>query len=93
MPFKTARCSLCDFWIFKVEDVVAFEMRLKGLGSRKALAPVDLDGREPWSGVRCVCVACASTIAFSLHVAQRQDGVDNADHPGTSTSRSSTPSP
>lgn len=52
-------CELCDCY-FPAEHMNAFVWR------RGGIEPVDLCGKSPWSGVRCVCTRCVKTIASTL---------------------------
>jgi hypothetical protein len=80
MTFKCAQCSLCTNFQFDITRVIAFGWSPFEPAKPRHLVPVDLDGREPWCGVRCVCVDCARTIERALgSVVVREDGVEDAD--------------
>jgi hypothetical protein len=56
MDFYSVRCELCKQDKFKEFDVYAFQVRF--LNASVKLEQVDLNGRQPWSGVRCICNDC-----------------------------------
>lgn len=57
MKFHSAHCICCYQDFYTEDSVVAFRSKKKGIETLK------LDGREPWSGVKCVCKACVSLLA------------------------------
>lgn len=55
MKFGHAQCVICMESIFKAEDATAFILRV---APERQLESVQLDGRQPWSGVRVICPKC-----------------------------------
>lgn len=56
MPkFFLSRCETCTRDLFANDDFVAYRLNvLKGFD----IEFIDLNGRQPWSGIRCVCQNC-----------------------------------
>lgn len=68
MRFHSAKCVICGDYRFEVQDVVAYRLHsvLKTSTDRSTkLVPeqVDLDGDDPWLGVRCLCLSCVRFVA------------------------------
>lgn len=70
MTFKSARCETCQEYIFDESKLIAYRLTSTSVfgenvardGKRLKLQKeiIDLKGREPWSGIRCVCFDCLS---------------------------------
>jgi len=52
MRFNYALCEVCGACIFEIDDLVAYRRGNAGVFH------VELEGEQPWSGVRCVCKTC-----------------------------------
>lgn len=53
MDFKMARCETCQQYIFKLDSVgLAWTVKQ---GKSEI---IDLQGKEPWTGVRVMCKPC-----------------------------------
>ena len=64
MEFTTAQCRLCLQIFYEARDVIGFKVRAAGIEM------VDLRGKQPDGGTRCVCKTCAAVIvrhATALH--------------------------
>src|SRR4051812_42844461 len=59
-----ARCELCDRYD-PASEMLAFA--LKVIPDRR-LELVTLNGRAPWSGVRCICIDCANFVGANSEV-------------------------
>lgn len=57
MTFWSAQCELCRQYFHKAEELMAFRIK------DKQLVQVQLNGEQSWSGIRCVCNQCGTTIA------------------------------
>jgi hypothetical protein len=56
MKFMVATCKLCERNVFDSTNLRAFETTLAGVGV------VDLQGKQPHAGMRCVCTFCISQL-------------------------------
>jgi hypothetical protein len=56
MKFINASCVVCGQSIFKNEKILAYVRR------NGEIRAVDLEGEQPWSGVRCICPDCVKYI-------------------------------
>lgn len=66
MEFTTAQCRLCLQIFYNAHEVVAFKVRATGIEI------VELRGKQPDSGTRCVCKTCAAVLvkhATAVHKA------------------------
>jgi hypothetical protein len=52
VTFHHACCEVCGRDVFRADDLIAYQVRA-GRPAR-----IDLGGKQPWAGVRCVCLAC-----------------------------------
>lgn len=55
-----AVCNVCQQSNFSPDCLVAYTLR------SKRIERVDLQGRQPWSGVRVICLDCLRTFALWL---------------------------
>jgi hypothetical protein len=53
-----ATCETCRSSVFDPAKVVAFRLRWVTNDNRYYLESVDLEGREPWCGIRVICIPC-----------------------------------
>ena len=58
MKFFHIYCALCPECIIDPDGLIAYQVRRLSEGDGWTRIIVDLDGRQPWSGVRCVCLSC-----------------------------------
>jgi hypothetical protein len=58
MKFGHARCEVCNGYLFREADLIAYRRRGGGV-----IEPIDLKGEQPWSGIGCVCLTCVRTLA------------------------------
>ncbi len=58
MQFHSARCEVCNAYVFHENLLLAYRIVSDG-----AIEPAELAGRQPWSGIRCVCRLCAVILA------------------------------
>jgi len=56
MKFGHASCTICNQSIFLEEELVAYQIR-SGM-----IVSVQLNGQQPWAGVRCACRRCIKAI-------------------------------
>lgn len=61
MDFGSVRCEMCKQDKFREHDIYAYQVRF--LNSGVTLERVELSGRQPWSGVRCVCNDCVAFVS------------------------------
>jgi hypothetical protein len=59
MKFMNARCTVCGSDIFREDQLLAFN-------SGRPLERVDLEGQQPWCGVTCICLYCATMMSAFL---------------------------
>ncbi len=59
MDFKMAQCELCRESISVEANLQAFQIR------DKAIELFSLKGRQPWAGVRCICLNCLKQLSLS----------------------------
>jgi hypothetical protein len=64
--FTCARCCMCNAYLYTESRVLAFQYTPYQPHVERRLEPIDLAGREPWSGIRCVCVHCANAVEEGL---------------------------
>lgn len=69
MKFTNARCELCTADIFSPVLMMAFT--IKRDGKTKWIERVNLEGQQPWSGIRCVCQSCTERIEREI-IKERQ---------------------
>jgi hypothetical protein len=60
MQFKFCPCEVCKQSVFREDKLVAYQIR-DGLA-----VPMDLEGKQPWAGVRCVCRDCIRTLGEKI---------------------------
>jgi hypothetical protein len=78
MLFHSAKCELCQRYVFKAGDVLAFRLDPTApvrATDQRALVSVDLKGEQPWAGVRCVCAHCVKWLAARWLTAYSPQGV------------------
>jgi hypothetical protein len=46
------RCEVCGQSLFSPEEAITYQVR------NRVIARINLEGREPWSGIRAVCFEC-----------------------------------
>ena len=66
MDFKFAKCEACNTYIFNELDIIAYRLTSENPGRDKQI--VKLEGREPWSGIRCICLDCVRFFAENRDV-------------------------
>lgn len=62
MEFHSVICQVCRHYVFKPSEVVAYRLRKEGP------EPVALAGKQPWSGVFCVCRDCVRFLTAETHL-------------------------
>ena len=66
MEFKFAKCETCNEYIFDESKLIAYRLTSENWGKGKKI--VKLEGREPWSGIRCICLDCVEFFSEANHV-------------------------
>jgi hypothetical protein len=56
MIFHHAECESCGDLLFDPDKLIAFTVRGRDRGRKVEV--VQLDGEQPWSGIRVICLAC-----------------------------------
>lgn len=57
MTFTNARCEICGKDQFKIDGLIAYRINIEGKVER-----VLLGGKQPWSGIRVICMGCCEFI-------------------------------
>lgn len=71
MTFSNATCEMCKKPLFGRDRLVAY--RISG-GASKV---VRIEGEQPWSGIRVICVPCVEMLRAADYEQARKDD----DHP------------
>jgi hypothetical protein len=56
MTFHHAKCESCGDLLFDPDKLIAFTVR--GWDRGRKVEVVQLDGDQPWAGIRVICLAC-----------------------------------
>ncbi len=63
MKFTMSQCQLCGECVFDEVELQAFQVR------DKMIELFSLNGRQPWCGVRCVCLNCVEQLQIGAPTA------------------------
>lgn len=66
MEFKFTTCHICCRHLSRLDEIaLSYRLSLDSLG-RLVPDSVSLDGRQPWSGVRCICINCIRFLVSTM---------------------------
>lgn len=58
MTFKFAKCETCNTYIFDESRIISYRLCSRDKDGNRQKEIVQLEGREPWAGIRCICLDC-----------------------------------